>query len=812
MGKRKNKLQRPDDYSRVGPIEIARFGKGVVIRNNMTEDDQNNYINDLAEEYPKIKNRIESLVKEIRELVTSYDPLQILHQSYYNMFLSLLGKPSESQHSFDDMIAVRMIDYVQSVIVSTKSRGNKYKKVDMEEWYTVYEKVYELYTNLSRYHMCHSAFLKKTDSNFNDRSNFLFVQAQELRATVRGHRYPVHEITHHFDLLYPHEDIFQELFGIGVQDLLLGFEKLQLSIMRGLDYVMQDLHTLMEKTAPLMELENVNDVSNESREVMDRFMVEIGLTELKDSFTGRFFGYDLFDVEKVTGLPKALLEELSWKIGEDESFFSEGQYAGWPLRRLPIEERPFISVEDKIYCFDLYSLFDNLYRVMQRLIFRLKPEYKNDWNEKQKQVSEQLPFTLLDKMLPGGEVYQSIYYESRSGNRGKKQWCECDGIFIFDDHLIVVEVKAGSFTYTHPSTDFGAFIKSIDNLAKKPYEQASRFIDTLKREGKVIVCDEEHRQIIELDWDKFRHVTSCSVTIDNFNEFAARLDKLSSIGIELSEFPAWNISIDDLRVYADYFESPSIFLHFLEQRIKAAQSNVLELFDELDHLGLYIEHNHYNKTAELQSGNATIWQGYREALDNYFSSQIFPDVETPNKPQQEIPKKLREIIGILDKQRKSGFTSVASAILDLSGNTKEDINGMMIRLMKRQLEAMKVMPLSMFGESKITFICNQDGISKFHQEQAKEYVLATMLKPNDSIRLALYLDYTVEGELYNVDFEFLTINDIPPERIVEFNALSDKYAKQRIFSYMKQNEVKKISRNNTCPCGSGLKYKRCCGK
>lgn len=324
MGKRKTKRQRPDDYARLGPIEAARFGKEVVIRNNMTEDEHKNYVNYLAEEYPKIKNRIDELVKEIRELVIMYDPLQLLHQSYYNMFLSMLGKPSESQQGFDDMVAVRMIDYIQSVIVSTKMRDNKYEKVDMEEWYTIYEKVSELYRSLSQYHICHTAFLKKTDPNFNERYNSLYVQAQELRAIVRGQRYPVHEITHHSDLFHPHDDVFRELFDIGVKDFLLGIEKLQLSIMRGLDDAMQDLDTLMEKTTPLLKQQIGNDDPNESKDVMDRILVEMGLTELRDSFTGRFFGYDLFDVEKVTGLPRALLKELSWKIGEDESFFLTG--------------------------------------------------------------------------------------------------------------------------------------------------------------------------------------------------------------------------------------------------------------------------------------------------------------------------------------------------------------------------------------------------------------------------------------------------------------------------------------------------------
>ncbi|WP_397443930.1 SEC-C metal-binding domain-containing protein [Peribacillus aracenensis] len=811
MGKSKTKLKKPDDYARYGPIEIARFGNEVIMKNNMTEEDHQNYINYLAQEYPKRKSEIDQLVEEIRNLIASCNPLKLLHQSYGNMFMSMLGTTSEFQYGFEEMVAVRMLDYVQSVIVSTNPTKSGNEKDDTDKWATIYGKVSELYKSLSQYHISHSAYLEKTDPDFNPDYNSLYVQAQELKTTVRGQRYPVHEFTHHFDLLSPHDEVFKELFDISIQEFLSGMGKVQMSLIRGMDSTMRDLEYLMEKTIPVLG-QKFENLPEEPREEMGNLLNEMGLKELSDSFIGRFVGYDLFDVEKVTGLPRALLKELSWKVGEDKSFYSDGDYAGWPLRRLPVEERPFICIEDKIFCFDYYSLFDNLYRVTQRLIFRLKPEYKSEWNEKQKKVSEQLPFDLFNKLLPESKSYNSIYYQSKTGNNGKKQWCECDGILVFDEHLIVIEVKAGSFTYTHPSTDFKAFIKSIENLAKKPHEQASRFIDTLNIEGKITACNDEHLPIKEINIADYRHITSCSITIDNFNEFAARIDKLSAIGIELGEIPLWNISIDELRVYADYFISPSTFLHFLEQRIKASQSNELELIDELDHLGLYIEHNLYTKTAESRKGKISIWQGYREELDNYFSMLVFPDVETPKKPKQEIPQKIQEILDILDIQSKSGFTRVASDLLNFDGDTRIEVNSKMNTLMKRQSEVKRVMPLSLFGETKITFICNQDGISEFSGEKAKDYVLATMLKPNDDIRLAFYLDYNAKGELYNVDFEYLTKDDIPPERALEFSELTERYAQQRILSYKRQNELKKIGRNNLCPCGSGKKYKKCCGK
>lgn len=810
MGKSNPKLSRPDDYARFGPIEIARFGKEVVMRNNMTEKEHQDYIKRLADQYPEIKDKINRLVHEIRELVASCNPLTLLQISYWNMFMSMLNKTSEFQYGFDDIIAVRMIDYVQSVIVSTEPKDSRDERDDMEKWNAVYEKVSELYSSLNYYHMCHSAYLETTDPDFDDDYDSLYVQAQELRTTVRGIRYPVFEYPHHLDLLSPHEEVFQELFGISIETFLLGIEKIQMSLMRGVDNVRSDLVYLMEKTAPVLE-KQYGDVPKESSEEVDKIFDEMGLRELRDSFNGRFFGYDLFDVGKITGLPRELIEELSWKAGEEAHFFSEGDYAGWPLRRLPIEERPFICVEDKIYCFDYYSLFDNLYRIIQRLVTRLKPEYKNEWNEKQKQVSEQLPFDLFHKLIPKAESFKSIYYQSKTGNNGKKQWCECDGIIEYDGHLIVVEVKGGSFTYTHPSTDFNAFIKSLENLAKKPHEQATRFIETLKEEGKVIICNEEHIPIKELSYDDYRQTTSCSVTIDNFNEFAARIDKLSPIGIELGALPSWNISIDELRVYADYFESPSMFLHFLEQRLKASKSSGLEVIDELDHLGLYIEHNQYTNIAELSNGKHMLWHGYREKLDNYFSVLVFPDIEKPNKPKQEIPEILQEIINILEKQRKKGFTRVASTLLDLDFDLRAEIDKKMNILMKRQAEVKRVMPLNIFEDNKITFICNQDGISSFKDGKAKDYVLATMLKPNDENRLALYLDYNSKGKLYNVDFEYLTKDDIPLEREAEFIELSERYAQQRILSFKKQTGIKKIGRNEPCPCGSGKKYKKCCG-
>lgn len=93
--------------------------------------------------------------------------------------------------------------------------------------------------------------------------------------------------------------------------------------------------------------------------------------------------------------------------------------------------------------------------------------------------------------------------------------------------------------------------------------------------------------------DSYDYIYSMCITIDDFNEFAAKAEKLNSINIEAGTIV---MSIEDLRTYKDYFESPFIFLNYLENRKNATQIASLRLTDELDHLGMYIEHNMYPKT------------------------------------------------------------------------------------------------------------------------------------------------------------------------------------------------------------------------
>ena len=86
--------------------------------------------------------------------------------------------------------------------------------------------------------------------------------------------------------------------------------------------------------------------------------------------------------------------------------------------------------------------------------------------------------------------------------------------------------------------------------------------------------DENHKVKAVIDMDKISSIFMMSVTIDNINAFAAKAEKLRFMQLKSN---AISIAVDDLMVYREYFNSPLMFLHFLQQRSLATQESKLAL-------------------------------------------------------------------------------------------------------------------------------------------------------------------------------------------------------------------------------------------
>lgn len=813
---KKPKYPKPDEEYSIGPLQFARFDKLLVSRNNMTKEEHSEFIKEMAERYPLVCNEINAIISNVTAKIQKMDPKKVLHRAYWEMAANHMGMMTESEVGHDEALSMRMLDYCHAIIASTPKAQFEEGEIDDNDWADLNEQVEALFNKLNiEFHMCRSAFERNNDPEYDADKDDFYTRSVFYWCNVRGHRYLVNEIAHFTDLITPHNDILIELFDVSADQLLESLESILNSLTRGINDVTQDFEkfqkTTMEAFGRKIEtLKSKMDI--EPAEIMEAVIKENGWKDWQVDIFGKMFGFKLFDLQELTDLPESLLDELAWEAGQDADFFSEGEYRGWPLRVWPNFKRPFIKLEGKFYCFDAHCLFDHLYRALQKIILRLRPDYSELWNSKQKEISEEIPIKLMSTLLPDATILKSIYYQWPTGERKQLNWCEADAVLVFEGHIFVIEVKGGAFTHTPPATDFPAYIRSVENLIFKPAMQGERFLDYLESNDEVAIYEKKGKNFVEigkLRGSEFHHKQICTVTLDPFTEIAAKGQSLGKLGHDFGERNIWSFSIDDLRVYSEIFKNPLIFLHYTEQRMRAFVDDKIQTEDELDFVGLYLKHNNYSQYASEVFPDGEIgWHGYRDEVDNFFAEKMY-DPSHEWSVGQILPARLDEIITLLSKGTLKGRCRVTSALLDADEDARQSIAKYIDEIFEIQRKAARVQPLYLQGEgANITIFCWQDGFLGRDSKVALEYAKAALLGTDYDDRLLIELTFDRGEILKDISFNFLKRSDISIFERPHLAKQAEELKARRIKSAI--NKSGKIGVNEKCPCGSGKKYKKCC--
>jgi preprotein translocase subunit SecA len=446
--------------------------------------------------------------------------------------------------------------------------------------------------------------------------------------------------------------------------------------------------------------------------------------------------------------------------------------------------------------------------VIRRLIVAREPSYDETWNKRQQAVSEELPFTYLGRLLPGARMYRAVHYRWAS-NAGRAQWHETDGLVIFDDHLFVIEVRAGAFTYTSPADDSPAHLESLRNLLQKPARQGSRFVDFLESALEVSIADGKHNEIGRLRRRDFRHITLCAVTLDAFTAVAARAQHLAPVGIELGQRPVWSLSIDDLRVYAELFDNPLAFLHFIEQRMRAGQSRYVDLDDEMDHLGLYVAQNNYCQyAAEVMADkfDKLSFDGFRIPIDEYFSGLARGD--PPTLPRQPMPARLAEIIVWLARSKEPRRCELASFLLDAASDFRSNFASRIEEALSENKVLRRARPLSIIGGMAMTLYVWSPPAPRLVLS-AEEHARTVLAANNETSRRVIELEYNDRGDLVGAHISHVGLAGLANSELKRIKAAGLSLQHRRLEQALAKGE---IGRNAPCPCGSGSKFKRCHGR
>ena len=770
---------------------------------------------DLIMRIPDLALQSDQLVRQIRDLIAALPPSELLFRAWVDRLVALQGIQTDLEMGSAEIDADRRTEYLQSVIAGTPPARTTQESVGDTDWGRLTSLIAELRATQHQYALATAMASTDRDTEGDGRGEELRWLMPMLGMDSRGKNYPVHWEQYYHDMLTPLDDLVREAWKLSSSELIRGL--MDVHRMQGLA-----LSAALMAASRFRAGQTAVGVQGTPKPKPSQGDDLQGLSAQEADLVARLFNFDLFDLASTTELPDALLDDLSWAPGEDQEFFSRSEMAGWPLLDWPTFTRPFIKIDDRHYCFDDSIIPDRIMVSLERAMRRKAPNRARQWMSSQASAAEASALQYIEKLLPGALVYPSAHYVLD----GKSY--ETDGIVIFDGHLMVLEVKGGSYPPPSPILDFEGYVQFVRKRLEEPVAQASRVQLALDRYGSVELrntdaMDTEPIAVIrEADVDE---VSLVAVTLEPMTEFASQIEHLDEIGIGIGVPRAWVVSLDDLRLCNAIFDNPLIFMHYLRHRLRGGAYRQLMANDELDHLGLYIEHSMYREYAEdaIEEVDASMFVsiGARAVIDRHFM-QHAPGDPLPNGLRQEMPEMFEAVIDALARSTVRGRTAVARHLLDSGGDLRATLDEQVRTELMRQEALHRPLPLSLYtddGEG-MTLFCWSPSSGPRSGTGAREHAEALVLMNAEARRLLLEVTFDAAHRVRDVSWRWCELDALSESRREELAPLVDRIRRSRVAAAVQgrvlsgeprgRRRSSRVGRNDKCPCGSGAKYKKCC--
>ncbi len=664
--------------------------------------------------------------EQLRCLIVQEYPPTLIGALWSYLLISLFSKTEAGSETLAPVSAqentiVFAMEYVHAVTACDASFPSEFKNVEedaLNQLLLLSEKAISL---SFEYGFTKSS--EETDlSEDRDRLEFQILSTWIL---IRGRRYQVLEEEFFRYVLSPHDDVLRELYGVGADEIAAGIQAAVDSLRAGIDDARSRINDLMDEVGAAAannsaSLEDIVKAAN------DQGPSEFG-GRARSAIEDLFFG-GVFNLSKRTKLPEAFLADLAYDPGENRSFFDGSAFSGTPFRTLPGRIKPLIRYSGGIFCTEPNLVRDATYRATQRAIIKRKESYREEWNRRQKVLSEDAFGDIMAGCLAGARVLKEVYYPIAGG-----QWAECDNLIIADDVLIVLECKARVEALAPPGENLASHVQSVDRLLVDAYRQNRRTLEYLASADEANLYRlglETYEETATLRLRNFRKVFPICLTLECYTPFSAAIKELDGVEPILGQHMPIALSIDDLLAMKYVIREPGEFFHYLEVRQNLGSMDAVMLFDEMDHLGAYIARNRIDISVskdfiEKQQMDMVYLEGFdQDVLGPYFQNPNWPDVEPP---RQEYPTVVTEILSALQRTRAPGWLAGDSDLRDLGSEGRRQLSDFFSRVAANVL-AKQWTHFAMAGEQALVFVIDRnDGAdrSQLARAQGQAYALAS---------------------------------------------------------------------------------------
>jgi len=461
-----------------------------------------------------------------------------------------------------------------------------------------------------------------------------------------------------------------------------------------------------------------------------------------------------------------------------------------------INSHPIIQLDDDNYFVPIsFLLFEAVY---ERPFYWMTDDksYRDQAAKNRGKVGEEITFDFLLKVFGPSRTFKSVKIVSKKGHEDT----DIDVLCILGSKALCVQIKSKKLTELSRRGDDKALKNDFQKAVQDAYKQGiiSRH-KILEKEAKFY--DEIGREIAlseEID-----DVYIMAITTENYPSLTHQSDIL----LEKEDYEPFPIvlTIFDLELLVHYLNDPYDFLYYIKQR-----TSLMDYFkadEEMVFLGYHLDQKLWKKP------NVDIC-----FIDNYFGQLIdrnyYPLMAGLKVSDEGDKIKYRwkdeyfdQLCNELKNLNEAKITDILFCLFDLSGDARKDIVSFIRRTKQKTLNDKKSHNFSLqpnindspnFG---ITFV----SVNSNDRNELKARLLALCQLRKYKSKSDVWIGFGSYQNSSNI-IDSVTFNDRKWEYEEELEEASKSHLGGKL---MKVGG--KIGRNDPCPCGSGLKYKKCCG-
>lgn len=420
-----------------------------------------------------------------------------------------------------------------------------------------------------------------------------------------------------------------------------------------------------------------------------------------------------------------------------KNFINNITIENWTTLNNKIKYKPIIKINNNYYLLLETQFYDNLDRtVIQGICKKLNKQSKEQLRYKYTSNIEKIVAGYFQQILHNSKININNFYDFN------KKIIENDILIEYDNHIFIIEVKAGNFTPELAVDDIESHKKSLHNLIEVANAQQNTLKTCLLKNTKIDIYDNNNKKTrnkkAEIKINKETNIFKIIVTAESFNDIEVRTNSIKILSLSSDTIL---LCLDDLRVYSEYFnQHPCYFIQYLFERRK---NHNPDFIDELCHLETWIEnHNHliqnpkYNEDIKFHFG----FKSEIKNLDKYYNNLYF-NTSRIDKPKIHLPIEIEKIITFCEKNNiNNNYSYFSTFLININLEYLKEFENNIIKVREQYKTTNKKLYISVFKNNNN----NTDDINIYDS-----YMYNKLIKKHSASKNNKYLDIVISYNINN---------------------------------------------------------------